>query len=300
MSDYKTQKIEYPDLPTYLKNLQTLSTFDFTNYSYDDIYNKFHDLALILPGLGAKLRHEKFNGFKLYRVRMEKSISDSEDMNVIQTFSFPPSAFCGSNGRANIKNKSVFYCTDEAYPAIKECNGGIDEIGFLSIWEVSSIRDLAYMSCLPEVLPSQNHWKEYGTFHHNFLIDRQVNEDPNLLAHKIALRKLITDKFMIEKSPYFISSMIANEYLYHNDVDMVLYPSAQTFQDYINFAIHPNVVLNQLKCTKIVKFKINAVNKEQVAFNLRLIGDVVSNDRIKWRKVEDKDGIDLGFKKEEK
>ena len=55
--------------------------------------------------LGAKLLKEKFNGHKLYRVRMENSFSDSENKNIIQTFSFPPSTVCKTNGRANIKNK---------------------------------------------------------------------------------------------------------------------------------------------------------------------------------------------------
>jgi len=296
MKNYKTLKIEYPDLKTYLKNLQILSTTDFSSSSTEDIYHKFHDLALTIPMLGAKLLKRKFNGHELYRVRMEKTFSDSEDKNIIQTFSFPPSAFCNTNGRANIKNKSVFYCTDQAFPAIKESGGKLNEIGFLSIWKVDSTRDLVYTSSLPEVLPTTNSWEELGTYHHNFLIENQAEDNNNLLAHKVALRKLITDKFMLEKSPYPISSMLANEYLYHNKADLILYPSAQTFQDYTNFAIHPNVVLNNMRCTKIIKFKITEIMSEQVKFKLSMIGEVVK-DRILWRKSNDQDGINLGFNK---
>tara|TARA_R110000751_G_scaffold7964_1_gene32320 strand:- start:4464 stop:5357 length:894 start_codon:yes stop_codon:yes gene_type:complete len=297
MSKYNTQKIEYPEYKTYLKNLQLLSNFDFTNYTNQQIYNKFHDLALTIPGLGAKLIHEKINGFELYRVRMENTISELEDKDIIQTFSFPPPAVLNSNGRANIKNKSVFYCTDHPYPAIKEANGGIGEVGFLGIWEIQASRDLVYLSCLPEVLPNMNNWHEFGEFHYNFLIEKQSDEDSKVLPHKIALRKLITDKFMLEKPQYHISSMIENEYLYDNDCDLLLYPSAQSFQDYINFAFHPNVVLSHLKCKKIVRFKINKITNQQVGFNLLGIGEI-ENDRIKWRKITDQDGLDLGFRKE--
>ena len=297
MKDYNTQKIEYPDLTEYLKRLKALAEYDFSNSSYDDIYNKFYDYALTIPLLNGKFNFEKFNGFKLYRVRIEKSISKYEDMNSIQTYSYPPSSLCSSNGRANIKNKPVFYCTDHPYPAIKECNVEVGDTGFLSVWEVSSSRDLAYTCCLPEVLPITNRWREYGTHHHNFLIDRQRNEDSNLLKHKISLRKLITDKFMNEEPPYSISSMLANEYLYNSEIDILIYPSAKTYQDYTNIAIHPNVVNNRIKCSKILKFKVASVEKEKVTFQFGLTGIVTSNDRIKWQKFKDQDGLALGVKK---
>ena len=64
MSDYDSQSIDYPDYQIYLKNLQVLSSFDFSDFSYNQIYHKFHDLALVIPGLGAKLVQEKINGYE--------------------------------------------------------------------------------------------------------------------------------------------------------------------------------------------------------------------------------------------
>jgi len=236
------------------------------------------------------------NKYKLYRVRLSKTISKEEDTSLIQTFSFPPTSVCKTNQRANIKYKSVFYCTDEVFPAMKECGAEDGDEGYLSTWGFNATRDLYYANCLPEILPETNTWAEYGKFHHNFLKEKQTKDNKELLNHKIALRKLITDKFMKEKPPYHISSMLSNEYLYENNADLIMYPSAQTLQNYTNFAIHPNIVLNHLKCSKVVKFKIMKQENEQIRFKLGLIGHI-ENDRINWRKSTDEDGKELGFKR---
>ena len=90
--------------------------------------------------------------------------------------------------------------------------------------------------------------------------------------------------------------MLANEYLYENSTDLIMYPSAKTFQNYTNFAIHPNIVLKHLKCTKVFRFKVLKQGNEQVSFNLGSIGHI-ENDRINWKRPTDNDGIELGFRK---
>jgi hypothetical protein len=297
MDNYQTIDADYPDFEVYSNNLELLSQIDFSNSSYDEIYNTFHDLALTIPMLGAKLISENgINGHKLYRARLSKTISKDEDISLIQTFSFPPTSVCKSNQRANLKYKSVFYCADEPFPAIKECGVEDNDEGYLSLWEINATRDLNYVNCFQEELPANNYWREYGNYHHNFLIEKQTEENIELLKHKIALRNLVTHKFTKEEPPYFISSMLANEYLYENQSDLIMYPSAKTFQEYTNFAIHPNVVLKHLKCNKILKFKVVKLETEQVQLKFISIGHI-ENDRINWKKPTDEDASDLGFKK---
>ena len=101
---------------------------------------------------------------------------------------------------------------------------------------------------------------------------------------------------MKEKSPYHISSMLANEYLYYQNNDLLLYPSAQTFQKYTNFAFHPNVVLKQLECHKIYKFELVEQDDKQFKLIFFSIGDI-ENDRILWRKAKASDGEELGLSK---
>jgi len=296
MENYQTNKIIYPELKQYLEDLETLRNFDFKDSEIENIYNKFHDLALTIPVLGAKFLHDKINGKKLYRVRLKKQISDREDKSLIQTFSYPPPNVCNSNGRANIKQKSVFYCTDKPYPAIMECNPEVGDEGYLGIWEINASRNLHYICCLPENLPFRNDWYEYGTYHHNFLIQKQKELNNEELHYKVALRKLITEKFMNEKFPYSVSSMLANEYLYFNPADILMYPSAKTFQDYTNFAIHPNAVNNHLVCTKVIRFKVIEDFGTYLRLSLKSTGHLI-NDRFNWKKFTDEDGKELGFER---
>lgn len=88
MEKYKILDIKYPEFKVYEENLEKLKNTDFENLSVSNIYHKFHDLALTIPGLGGKLRHKELNGEKLYRVRMDSSISKTEDISNVNTFTF--------------------------------------------------------------------------------------------------------------------------------------------------------------------------------------------------------------------
>ena len=131
MEEYRTNNINYPELKQYLENLEILRNYDFKDSKIEDIYNKFHDLALTIPVLGAKFLAEKINCRRYNRVRLKKKISKEEDKSLIQTYSYPPPNICNYNGRANIIKKSVFYCTDRPYPAIMESDPEVGDEGYL-------------------------------------------------------------------------------------------------------------------------------------------------------------------------
>jgi len=88
---------------------------------------------------------------------------------------------------------------------------------------------------------------------------------------------------MKEEEPYSISSILAHEYLYMNNTDILLYSSAQTIHNYTNFAIHPQVGDKHLKCTKVLRFKIVKDLGEQFKLIFSLIGTPDKN-QIKWGK----------------
>jgi len=296
MEKYEIIDIHYPDFKVYEENLEKLKNTDFNNSSVSNIYHRFHDLALTIPGLGGKLLHKEFKREKLYRVRMDSSMAKTENISNVNTFSFPPKEFCKFNGRANLKHKPVFYCTDDIFPSIKECKPKIGEFGYISLWQVDADKDLSYATCLPEKLPSKNRWREYGIFHHNFLIENHSKVDKKTLKYRLSLRDFITNRFMQENEPYSISSMLAHEYLYMNRTDILLYPSVQTLQDYTNFAIHPRVAENYLKCLKVLRFKITKDLGEQFKLIFSLIG-TPSGNKINWQKATDEDISKFGFNK---
>ena len=72
----------------------------------------------------------------------------------------------------------------------------------------------------------------------------------------------------------------------------------ETFQEYTNFAIHPNIVSEHLKCYKVFKFKVVKQGTKQVTFNFKSIGHI-ENERINWKKPTDEDGIEMKYNETE-
>lgn len=278
----------YPTFEEYKSNLQQLYNFEFDGLSYDEIYNKYYDSAIVLQTLGGYLVSEKINGRQLYRARPFSQINENEDLSLIQTYSYPPNNVCNNNGRANIKHKSVFYCTDSAVAAVKEANVKENERCYLSVWEIQAKRDLKYVSYLPVNLPENNYWEKISLFHHDYLLS--LNSE--VLSYQLELRNFITSKFMHEEIPYHITSMIANENLYlgSSKSDVVIYPSYKTMMDYINYAFHPNIVNEHLKIKKIYHFKVTKFTDENVQFGIIEVGHL-EDDRIIWGKPTEDDRI---------
>jgi len=285
-------KIIYPTLEEYLGNLDELSKIDFKDCSYDGIYNKFFDLALTIQSLGAYLVAEKINGRKIYRARLAKHINVNEDLSLIKTYSYPPSNFCSNNGRANVKFKSVFYCSDNFYSAIKEINATEQDELYLSVWEFQTKRDLKYVSYLPVDLPNNNYWRDIVGFHIDYL--KNNNQENIGLSCKLALRNFITDRFIMEESPYPLTSMIANENMYYENADLLIYPSVKVFQDYVNYALHPNVADKHIVIKKVFHLKGIKFFKENTKIEVLRVGEI-DDDRIIWRATVDFDKKDLGL-----
>ena len=101
---------------------------------------------------------------------------------------------------------------------------------------------------------------------------------------------------MNEKYPYHISSMLSNEFLYFNQADILMYPSAKTLRDYTNFAIHPNTVNNHLYCIKVVRFKVIKDYGTYFRLSFNSTGHLIE-DRFQWKEFTDEDGKYLGLER---
>lgn len=97
------------------------------------------------------------NLLKAFRVRLNINETE-EDIDLIRTFSYPSPSFCKQNGRANLKNKSVFYCADAFETAFAETKPAAGDIGYLSIWEIDCDRHVNYMGFFPTSVPENNIW----------------------------------------------------------------------------------------------------------------------------------------------
>lgn len=273
----------FPNIDEYLKELYTLEKYNFQDLSEREIYDVFYDFAKILPTNFGLMNQRKFNKHKFYRVRLKKEIGSTEDISITQTFSFPPPNVCSQNGRANLKHKSVFYCSNEPYAAILESKPEIGDEGYLSIWEGNSNKTMKIGICLPFDLPDENEWNLMAKDVANNLFKSLPIEAKNKYEHYIKLYEFIANKYISEEKPYYLTSMISNEMLYGELWrDFIIYPSVMAKSSYCNMAFHPNSATENLKFEKIIQFKVHNINSEKIELKLGNVG-YISNTKLIWR-----------------
>jgi len=284
MSDelkYNDSDDELPDLQSYLRDLQSLSNYDFTGLSKEQIYNIYYDFARTIPASYSSMEPSVFNSIDFYRVRLNIDRS-KEDITLAQTYSFPPPVFCTENGRANVEGKSVFYCSHNLKTAIREVKPKIGDEVFLSVWKGRASRKLKIGQCLPPKLPKSNGWGEMAENSFNTLIRVTKSEEKRDQLEE--LYKFIANKFRTEKNPYHLTSMISWELLYGQLWrDFIIYPSVLDEGLSCNMAFHPNSVSENLKFEKLIKFKIVDYINDQIVFNLGTKVGYLENTKMKWR-----------------
>jgi RES domain len=124
-----------------------------------DISNLYDENILLLPTLHFNMPPKIVNIPKAYRVRYIADL-EKNDINLVQTYSYPNPFFCSTNGRANVKKKPVFYCAFDQMTAIMEAKPKLNDIGYMSIWTISSDRDCHYTTFLSPSISTENRWNE--------------------------------------------------------------------------------------------------------------------------------------------
>ncbi|PJJ09828.1 hypothetical protein CLU83_3206 [Flavobacterium sp. 1] len=291
MSDLTTEDLnEFPDFEIYFNGLKTLDDYDFSNLSNREIYDTFYDYAKILPYSYGIFNPQKFNQHIFFRVRLNID-REKEDISLIHTYSYPPSSVCKDKGRANLNGKSVFYCSNNPNAAILECKPKIGDEGYLSFWNGNASRPVKAGICLPYDLPDENEWNIIAKDSFEYLIKSLPYQSKDKFKHFMALYKFISHKFISEKNPYPLTSMLSNEMLYGDlHRDFIIYPSVLTDTKLCNMAFHPNSVIENLKFEKVLKFKVSDIKDGVIQFNLGKVG-FIQNGRIKWRNYLDEETI---------
>jgi len=274
----------FSDIDAYIEMLGEFDKLDLKYKSSQEISQIYFKYAPLIPIIWFGQRIERFNNRSFYRVR--KNIdSDKESLNLMSTYSYPSSILCSSNGRANLKGKSVFYCSDEAIPSILESKLINGDIGYLSIWKPDAIREIRIQYCLPHTLRSDNKWNEVREDIHPLINDHIIKNYKEKQKHYVALINFLFFKFSTEKYPYVLSSWLADKYLYgENWIDIILYPSVAGGTKDCNMAIHPNTVDKNIRFEKVIKFKVIEVNFDNIKYSPISVGELV-NQNIKWREV---------------
>ena len=273
---------QYLNIDSLKAELEKLRNTDFTDKSPKEILKIFNDYFDLMPTVTARYTTAKFNTFKFYRVRNNVNL-DTEDLNLIQTYSYPLPQFCKENGRANLKNMSVFYCSNHALTALIESKPKVGEIGYLSIWQGRAFEEMSAGVLLPKTLRKENVWSEltedlYSHVEKN--VNEKLKEKSSLFHEKL---KFIANLFLTEVCPYPITSLVASELLYGKArKDFIIYPSFANDSYSCNMAIHPNVVDGFLKFKKVIRFKVLAISGQNFTMSTGRVGELVKNN-IEWR-----------------
>jgi hypothetical protein len=248
---------KFPPIEEYKQSIEKFKRLDFSNLSQLEIGEQFYKHCIVNPVSVGIFDQNDINDTTFYRVR--KIQQGAEDMKMIRTFSYPPTNLCSKNGRANVKGTNVFYASDYAYTAMAECKNEPGEYGYLSIWKPIFDRSVNVAVILPENLREENVHRETAINMHKYAQEQLYYLGREKKEQVDVLMKFVCEYFMEEKSPYYITSWLANSLLYAPNasdvIDILIYPSVNTEALFCNFAINPNIADTYLRLDKIFMFR---------------------------------------------
>jgi hypothetical protein len=291
-----------PSLPEPMAYYKLLTEFE-KMVLVDKIFNEETDILeivqaidkyiLLIPTVTAVT--ENFWNKSLYRVRKTNpnnkynpdDPTDTHYWSRISSFSLPKPELCKSNGRANLKGVSVFYCSDDMIAAIHEMDVRPGEECFIGIWK-SLVPKLKFNFMLPHDLTKDNKWCRVASSLSAYISAEMRGRDDS--KHHIYSRNFIANLFCKEEKPYPISSILADFLLFDEDtpIDFLLYPSVQTIHKYANMAFHPISAKKYLKLEKVLRYKVNERDGLNIKGDIMAIGLNINNE-ILWREVTNKD-----------
>lgn len=220
------------------------------------------------------------------------------NLGLISEYSYPPVEYVKSIQRANLPNHPVFYCTNSPGTAIIETiktGKGVDfenDVFFLSEWRIDSKKELKVTPFFFESIEQGsvfNLWQEENKRQLEKLLTKYSKETRDSFFEVLTY---LSNLFVFENT-YPVTSHIAHQHIYSNDKfnsDIFVYPSFQAKRKTVNYAIHPNVVIESMKLESVYDLKINSLDleKEIISYSLRRVGENL-NGKIIWKKLNAND-----------
>ena len=280
--ELETDFSQYKTLEDFKMRLDELKGMQFSNCNLSEIKELLFDYLSIIPSQIGYFDPANFNTFPFYRARLNIE-SAKEDLNLISTYSYPPPVFCNSNGRANIKNKSVFYCSNFALAAVFETRPKIGDIGYLSKWKGNANRKMKAGIFLRQNLRKENEWSELADDIHKSTMEFYSTTSSKKSDFLFEAINFIADLYLNEKPNYPLTSCIANEMIYGEKwKDFIVYPSNINEAKSSNYAFHPNSVDRYLSFEKVFVFRVlSRVGDIFTLVTLR-VGEIINTNMV-WR-----------------
>jgi len=227
---------------------------------------------------------------KFYRLRKQTRTFNEK---LISEYSYPPNHFVKTIQRANIPYHPVFYCSDNPSTAIMETVKGeeslnTDFVYYMSEWETKNDQDIKVCPFIFDNVSETNPYKVLSEINKSKLFEVMKEHTDDEKNAMLEILKFLSNLF-IEDDTYVVSSYLAylNLYANHNfRPDIFIYPSVQTNRDTVNFAIHPNSVIEKLRLKRVFKMRLKSFNETTRDFTVTInwVGQN-NNGIIQWRQV---------------
>lgn len=227
---------------------------------------------------------------QFYRLRR---LSKTFNEKLISEYSYPPNHYVKTYQRANIPYHPVFYCSDNPSTAIMETVRGeerlrTDIVYYMSEWETKDDQDIRICPFIFDNVSEDNPYRRLTEINKIKLFETlkvHTDEEKNSM---LQILSFLSNLFIYQDS-YVVSSYLAHINLYANHnyrPDLFIYPSAQTERKTVNFAFHPNSVIEKLKLKRVYKMRLTHYNENTKAFTVSIswVGEN-NNGIISWKQV---------------
>ncbi|ADQ78303.1 hypothetical protein Palpr_0141 [Paludibacter propionicigenes WB4] len=208
------------------------------------------------------------------------------NIGLISEFSYPPSALT-KFGRANIPYHPVFYCSESpTTPFFEMVNEDDfkDKVYYLSKWIVRGNKEVklatfTFAKNMPENSDSESHFVSFDKFKDLF------SENENLQRKAYDAFVYLSECFV--KEQHYVTSFIGYDHLYgmnEYSADMLLYPSIRTDNNKLNFAIHPNFVLQEMELEYVIQLNVKKLHKLDFSIEFEILNVGFNNNGfLSWQ-----------------
>lgn len=281
---------QYKNIDDFKRRMEQIKKIAKHNLTAHQIINLLlRDLCFIPSNVGY-LSPEDFNNRPYYRVRL--NVPDNQ-LSFPHAYTYPPRHICKANGRGNIKNTSVFYCSSYAMTSVLESRPKAGDIVFLSVWRGFTQNKIKFSFFLQEDLNEENPWSNLVKDYYTKLREQRARNHSDKYIFTQEISNFIADMFLKEGPPYQVTSSISNEVLFgENYNDFLVYPSNAHRGSMCNYAFHPKCVDQNLAFEKVIRFRIEKSSSDEIGYSTGAVGEMI-NGKMRWRNHK-ADEADLG------
>ncbi|MEI7979704.1 MAG: hypothetical protein WCI53_12725 [Bacteroidota bacterium] len=295
----KTKKPQIPSLQTVKEGIDKLILIEkWDNYKIKSSPKKFEkrlnelfigNLKLMIYPV--YLSNDKSLPKKYYRLRKQ---SNTFNEKLISEYSYPPNHFVKTIQRANIPYHPVFYCSDNPSTAIMETVKGEERLNsecvyYMSEWETKSDQEIRICPFIFDNVSEKNPYRHLSEINRTKLFDLLKEHSDDEKNSMFEIMKFLSNLFTFDNT-YVVSSYLAyiNLYANHNfRPDIFIYPSIQNKRDTVNFAIHPNAVVEKLTLKRVFKLRLTSFNESTSDFTISIVWVGQNNNGIiQWQQVD--------------